>query len=116
MVSVDYQAEFEMFAKDENFDAWNHAANLHIHHQITSRLSLDAADSFLSTMDPTRRLTNSLLLLPRGRYQENGFYARLGYRLDHRTVLSVRFDNAVTTMALPGDWRAGWTGSVSRGR
>jgi hypothetical protein len=118
MVSVDYQAEFEMFSKDENLDAWNHAANLHVHHQITARLSLDAADSFLSTMDPTRRLVNSLLLLPRGRYQENGFYARLGYRLDHRTVLSVRFDNAVTTMALPAELagrldRVGFAGTVT---
>jgi hypothetical protein len=118
MVSVDYQAEFEMFARDADLNAWNHAGNLHLHHQITARLSLDAADSYLSTMDPTRRLINSLLLLPRGRYQENGFYARLGYRLDHRTVLSVRFDNAVTTMGLPGELagrldRVGFAGTVT---
>jgi hypothetical protein len=118
MFSVDYQGEFEMFSRDASLDAWNHAANLHIHHQITSRLSLDAADSYLSTMDPTRRLVNSLLLLPRGRYQENGFYARLGYRLDHRTVLSVRFDNSVTTMALAGDLagrlnRVGFAGTAT---
>jgi hypothetical protein len=118
MVSVDYQAEFEMFSRDAGLDAWNHTANLHIHHQITSRLSLDAADSYLSTMDPTRRLINSLLLLPRGRYQENGFYARLGYRLDHRTILSVRFDNAVTTMALPAELagrldRVGFAGTAT---
>jgi hypothetical protein len=114
--SVDYQAEFEMFSRYENLDAWNHAANLHLRHQLTSRLSVDAADSFLSTMDPTRRLTNSLLLLPRGRYQENAFYARLAYRLDHRTVFSIRFDNAFTTMALPEQLagrldRAGFAGT-----
>src|ERR1700691_3188880 len=101
MLSLDYQSEFEIFSKYGNLDAWNHAANLHFRHQITSRLSMDAADSFLSTMDPTRRLVNSLLLLPRGRYVENAFYARLAYRLDHRTVFSVRFDNAYTTMELP---------------
>jgi hypothetical protein len=101
--SVDYQAEFEIFANHENLDTWNHALNLHFRHQINARLSLEAGESFLSTMDPTRALTNSLLLLPRGRYQENAAYARLGYRLDHRTVLSVRLDNAFTTMDLPGD-------------
>ena len=116
--SVDYQAEFEIFARDEYLNAWNHAGNLRVRHQINSRLSLEAADSFLSTMDPTRRLINSLLLLPRGRYQENAFYARLGYRLDHRTVLSVRFDNAITTMALPGTLagrldRTGFAGTVT---
>jgi hypothetical protein len=118
MFSVDYQAEFELFAQHENLDAWNHAANLHFRRQITSRLSLDGADAFLSTMDPTRRLINSLLLLPRGRYQENAFYARLAYRLDHRTVLSARFDNAVTTMALPGELagrldRVGFAGTLT---
>jgi sulfur relay (sulfurtransferase) DsrF/TusC family protein len=101
MLSLDYQSEFEIFDRYQNLDAWNHAANLHFRHQITSRLSLDAADAFLSTMDPTRVLVNSLLLLPRGRYVENAFYARLAYRLDHRTVFSVRFDNAYTTMELP---------------
>lgn len=118
MFSVDYQAEFEMFANHENLDAWNHAANLHFRRQITARLSFDAADSFLSTDDPTRRLVNSLLLLPRGRYQENDLYARLAYRLDHRTVVSVRFDNAVTTMALPAEFagrldRAGFAGTAT---
>ena len=121
MFSVDYQAEFEMFARDENLDAWNHAANLHFRHQFNSRWSLDAADSFLSTDDPTRRLINSLLLLPRGRYDENSFYARLAYRLDHRTVFSVRFDNGVTTMALPGDLagrlnRVGFAGTMTLDR
>jgi hypothetical protein len=116
--SVDYQGEGEIYSRDESLSAWNHAANLHFRQQISSRLSLDGADSFLSTMDPTRRLINSLLLLPRGRYQENAFYARLGYRLDHRTVVSVRFDNAFTTMALPGELagrldRTGLAGTVT---
>jgi hypothetical protein len=116
--SVDYQAEFEMFGRYDNLDAWSHAANLHFRRQLTSRLSVDAGDSFLSTMDPTRRLINSLLLLPRGRYQENAFYARLAYRLDHRTVLSARFDNTYTTMDLPGDLagrlnRVGFAGTLT---
>jgi len=98
MISVDYQAEFEMFAQNENLDAWDHAANLHFRQQIAFRWSLDAADAFLSTDDPTRQFNNSLLLLPRGRYHELALYARLAYRLDQRTVLSFRFDNAVTTI------------------
>jgi len=118
MFAVDYQAEFELFSRHENLDAWNHAANLRFRNQITSRLSIDGADAFLSTMDPTRRLINSLLLLPRGRYQENSFYTRLAYRLDHRTVLSVRFDNAVTTMSLPAELagrldRVGFAGTLT---
>jgi len=118
MFSVDYQAEFEIFSKYQDQDAWNHAANLHFRHQFTSRLSIDGANSYLSTMDPTRRLVNSLLLLPRGRYQENDFYTRLAYRLTRQTVLSARFDNVVTTMDLPGDLsgrldRTGFSGTLA---
>ncbi|HTS27241.1 MAG TPA: hypothetical protein VMH81_15295 [Bryobacteraceae bacterium] len=101
LFSVDYQAEFEIFSHYTNLDAWNHNANLHFRHQITSRLSVDGADSFLFTNDPTRKLNNSLLLLPAGRYQENDFYTRLAYRLDHKTVLSARIDSAYTSMDLP---------------
>src|SRR5262249_28222501 len=103
MFSADYQGEFEMIARDQGLNAWNHTANMHFRHQITARWFLDGADSYLLTTDPTRRLVNSLLLLPRSRYQENAFYTRLGYRLDHKTVLSFRFDNSVTSMDLPGD-------------
>ena len=118
MFSMDYMAEFDIYSRDETLNAWNHSANLHFRQQINSRLSVDAADSFVSTMDPTRPLTNSLLLLPRGRYQENAFYARLAYRLDHRTSLSVRFDNAFTTMNLPGELagrldRVGFAGTAT---
>jgi len=63
---------------------------------------LEAGDSFLSTMDPSRRLVDSLPLLPRGRFRQNVVYTGLAYRLDRRTKLSFRFDTATVTMALPG--------------
>jgi hypothetical protein len=121
MFVVDYQGEFEMFSRDQGLDAWNHAADLHFREQLSPRMSLEAADSFLSTMDPTRRLANSLLLLPRGRYQENSFFTRLGYRLDHKTVLSFRFDQVFTTMDLPAELagrldRTGVAGTVTLDR
>src|SRR6266568_5172186 len=47
--SVDYQGELEMFSKDENLDAWNHAANMHFRTQLTGRMFVDGADSYLST-------------------------------------------------------------------
>ena len=106
MFSADYTGEFELFANHQDMDAWNHAANLHFRHQITARWSIDGADSFLSTMDPTRVLFNSLLLLPWGRYQENALYTRASYRLDHKTVMSFRFDNTYTTMDLPRELAA----------
>jgi len=100
--SVDYQPEFELFSQHQDLNAWNHSATLRLTHRFNSRLTLEAGDSFLSTMDPTRVLADSLLLLPRGRFQQNVLYTGLGYRLDRRTTLSARFDTAVVTMALPG--------------
>ena len=100
--SIDYQPEFELFSQHQDLNAWDHSATLRFTQRINGRLTLEAGDSFLSTMDPSRQLVDSLLLLPRGRFQQNVFYTGLGYRLDRRTTLSVRFDTAIVTMALPG--------------
>jgi len=100
--SVDYEPEFELFSQHQDLNAWNHAATLRLTHRIDGRLTLEAGDSFLSTMDASRRLVDSLPLLPRGRFRQNVLYTGLGYRLDGRTKLSFRFDTATVTMALPG--------------
>src|SRR5579872_5938225 len=57
--TVDYRPEFEIFSRYSNLDAWNNVANLHINHQTSGRINLEAGDSFLSTMDPARELENS---------------------------------------------------------
>lgn len=100
--SADYQPEFEIFARDQNLNAWNHSATLRYTYRINGRLSMDAGDSFLSTSDASRQLAESQFLLPLGRFQENSFFAGLKYRLDHRTLMFFRFDHAITTMALSG--------------
>ena len=99
--SFDYQPEFELFAEHPGFDAWNHEATLRLTHQINSRWSVHVGDYFLSTMDPTRKLENSLVLLPRGRFNENAAFADLVYRLNGVTKITLRFDNAGTIVSLP---------------
>lgn len=99
--SIDYQPEIELFAIHPGFDAWNHQATLRFSHRINSRWSMDVGDYFLSTMDPTRKLENSLVLLPRGRFNQNALFADLVYRLNGTTKLTFRFDNALTIMDLP---------------
>lgn len=99
---VDYQPEFEIFGRDSSLNAWNHAAALRLRHQINARWSFAAGNLFLSTMDSTRQVANSLLLLPRGRFLQNSSYAGLGYRIDQLTKVNVRLDTALTTTDLPG--------------
>lgn len=99
--SLDYQPEIELFAEHPGLDAWNHEARLRLSHRINSRWSLHAGDYFLSTMDPTRKLENSLILLPRGRFNQNTLFADLVYRLNGTTKITLRFDNALTEISLP---------------
>jgi len=100
--SVDYQPEFEFFARQPDLDAWNHASTFRFLHQVNSTISVGGGNLFLSTMDPSRRLANSLLLLPRGRYFSNAAYTDVGLRWNAQTKLTFRVDNAVTTMDLKG--------------
>ena len=62
---------------------------------------MHAGDYFLSTMDATRKLQNSLVLLPRGRFDQNTLFADLVYRLNGATKMTFRFDNAFTVISLP---------------
>jgi hypothetical protein len=98
---LDYQPEIELFAQHPGFDAWNHVATLRLGHRINSRWSLHVGDHFLSTMDPTRTLENSLVLLPRGRFDQNTFFSDLVYQVNGTTKITLRFDNALTIISLP---------------
>ena len=100
--SLDYEPEFEIFSRHQDLNAWNHASIMRLDHRLSSRLTAEAGDSFLSTNDASRRLGDSQFLLPRGRFEQNSFFAGLKYRLGPQTKLFFRFDNAFTTMALTG--------------
>ena len=100
--SVNYQPEFELFSRDPDLDAWNHLSAMRYRYRINARWGVDAGNLFLSTMDSSRSLVNSLLLLPRGRFLQNSSYAGLSYRANELTKVSFRFDNALTLTDLPG--------------
>jgi hypothetical protein len=94
--SIDYQPEFEFFAKNPNLNAWNSQSRMRLIYRLDGRWSFDIGNYFVSTNDPTRVLANSLLLLPLGRFEQNSFYAGANYRLDHRTKLTFRVENTFT--------------------
>jgi hypothetical protein len=100
--SIDYEPEFDFFARNPRLDAWDHLSRLHYGYRINSRWSIEAGNLFLSTTDSSRALANSLLLLPLGRFLQNATYAGLNYRLNQRTKISFRFDNALTITDLQG--------------
>jgi hypothetical protein len=106
--SLSYQPEFELFQENSNLNAWNHTAGFRLSSKITPRLRLDMGDSFLTTRDPSRRLGNSSLVLPRSLFQENAFYTGLDYELSPKTTLGFRFDNTVTLFNSPDAVRTGF--------
>jgi hypothetical protein len=93
---IDYQPEIEIYAHNPGLDAWNHISTLRMTHRVNGRLSVDIGNYFLSTNDPTRALSNSLLILPLGRFEQNSFHAGLTYLLGHRTKLVFRAENTYT--------------------
>jgi len=99
--SLEYQPEFETFARYGTFDSWNHSSTMRFTHRINARWSLVMGNLLIATTDPTRALGNSLVLLPRGRYVQDSFYAGGGYKIDGVTKLTFRLDSAVNTMQLP---------------
>ncbi len=99
--SIDYQPEFEMFARYGNLDSWNHSSTMRFTHRLDARWSLVAGNSLIVSSDPTRALGNSLVLLPRGRYVQDSLYLGTAYRLNGATKLTFRYDGAVNTMQLP---------------
>jgi hypothetical protein len=112
--SMEYQPEFEIFSNYRDLDAWNHSAIVRYNYQFSGRMSLDAGNFFLSTIDPSRALDNSLLLLPLGLFHQNSVYGELAYRLDRKTKFAFRLDNSVTSTSLTGD-AAGKLNQVSAG-
>ena len=110
---IDYQPEFELFARDPGLDAWNHSATLRYGYRINSRWSVDAGNLFLSTMDASRQLANSLLLVPRGRFLQDATYAQLNYRVNQQTKINFRLDNAFTNTDLPGALRGRLDGNTT---
>jgi hypothetical protein len=103
--SAMYAPEFELFGENRELNAWNHSARLGATLKFSPRFSFDMGDSFLSTIDPSRQLANSFLLLPPSRYQENALYVLGDYSLSPRTMLSFRFDNTVIRYGLAAEYR-----------
>jgi hypothetical protein len=117
-----YQPELELFQHNGDLSSVNHLMRAHFSHQFTPRFSLNVADAFVATDDPSRHLGNSFLLLPPTSFRENSFDIGLDHILTPKTSWGVRFDNTITKYGLPPEFRQLFldqmgnsiTGSLSR--
>ncbi len=98
---LNYAPEFEIFAENRRFNAWNHLGGVRLMHRLTPRLKIEGGDNFVSTSDPTRRLGGGVFLLPRSRYTENSAYFNADYLLSPTTSVFGRFDNTIAKYDMP---------------
>jgi hypothetical protein len=98
---ISYQPELQAFAKHHELTSLNHAATFLFARRLTPRFSVAVGDSFISTWDPSHRVIDSILLLPRDRLIENSAYLELSQRLGRTTTLTVRGDNTITRLGAP---------------
>jgi len=96
-----YKPELQLFKRHSDLNTLDHAARFRLTHRITPRLRLDAQDSFLQTEDPTRMLSDSILLLPRSQFGSNSFSFAVDYDLSPQTRLSPTFLNTISKLLLP---------------
>jgi hypothetical protein len=117
--ALSYQPELQMFAAYRDLNAVNHLAELHLLQRLTPRFTVSAGNTFISTADPSRRIIDSVILLPRDRIMENTFFLELARQFGRNTTFSVRGDSTLTRIAAPDttrtemDDRLGSSGSVT---
>jgi hypothetical protein len=100
-VSLSYQPEIQAFEEHSELTALNHAAEFVFARRLDPRWTISAGDTFIATSDPSRRVVDSVLLLPRDRLTQNTFYLDLSRRFGGGTILSLRGDNTITSLAAP---------------
>jgi hypothetical protein len=94
--SLSYQPEIQAFGTYRELTAVNHQADLLYSQAVTPSLTISLGDNFIATSDPSRRVVDSVLLLPRERMMENQLYAQISRRFGHDTTFTIRYDNTVT--------------------
>jgi hypothetical protein len=100
-VSLSYQPEIQAFEDHGDLNALNHDAQFLFTRQLNPRLTITAGDTFVSTDDPSRRVVDSVVLLPRDRLTQNALYLELSRRFGVGTTFSLRADNTITALEAP---------------
>ena len=106
-LSLSYQPELQAFKTHRELTSVNHHAELVFSHALTPSLTVGLGDTFVSTSDPSRRVVDSVLLLPRDRLMENAFHAEISQRFGHATTFTARYDHTTTLIQVPEESRTG---------
>jgi hypothetical protein len=89
--------EFEIFKHNGDQNSFNQQALASFNYYLKRNLQVWVAESYKTSKDPARSLSNVFLLLPRSRYRENAVHASLEFQPSARTNLAVQFDNGYSS-------------------
>jgi hypothetical protein len=110
-LSISYQPEFQAFTTHHELNAVDHVGELAFSRATSPNVTFSFGDTFISTADPSRRVVDSVILLPRDRFTQNSGYVELTRRFGMNTTLSFHVDGTLTRVRVP---QASRTGLVDR--
>jgi len=86
--------EFELFKSSHDQNAFNQEAFASFNYYLRRNIQVFASDSFITTKDPTRTLSNAIVLLPRANYRENVLNGSVEFQPNALTNVAVQYDTA----------------------
>jgi len=86
--------EFEIFRSNHDQNAMNQEAFASFNYYVRRNVQVFLSDSFLTSKDPTRTLSNAFVLLPRASYRENVLNGSVEFQPNALTNVAVQYDTA----------------------
>lgn len=105
--------EFELFHHNTDQNSMNHQAVAGFTYFLARNMSISVGDTYKSSKDPARALSNVFLLLPRSRYRENDIRGRFEVQPNAVTSIGLRYDHSYTNFGQTDPFQARILDSIS---
>src|SRR5262245_17565800 len=114
--------EIEFFKNNSDQDALNQWATAGFNYYLAHNLQVFIGDSYRTSKDPARALSNVFLLLPRSRYHENEISGGMEWQPNRVTNVGIRYDTGYSRFGQSDPFQtrvldatsSGYTVSVAR--
>jgi hypothetical protein len=86
--------EFEIFKNNHDQNGMSQQAFASFNYYLRRNIQIFVSDSFMTSRDPTRTLSNAFVLLPRANYRENVLNGTIEFQPNALTNVAVQYDKA----------------------
>jgi hypothetical protein len=105
--------EFELFRHNTDQNSMNQQAVAGFTYFLARNMSFSVGDTYKTSKDPARALSNVFLLLPRSRYRENDVRGRFEFQPNAVTSVGLRYDYSHTNFGQTDPFQARILDSIS---